>query len=228
MAKDAQANSKFDRIGYGIAVIPAALFIWLLTFIPTIVSGNKIAVSYSWFPSMGVEFSLNVDGLSLLFGLIITMVGFLVVLYAGSYLAGNREIKQFYTYIVVFMFAMLGVVFSQNLITLFIFWELTSISSYLLIGFYHEKEASRKAALQALIVTGGGGLLLLVGILLLGMVAGSYDLQILQNQHVLIQDSPLYGTILILILLGAFTKSAQFPFHFWLSGAMEAPAPVSA
>lgn len=228
MAKDTQAGSKYDRFGYGVALIPAALFILLLTWMPQIASGENLSVSFPWVPSLGIEFSLHVDGLSLIFGLIITLIGILVVLYAGAYLAGNSQLKRFYFYTLFFMLAMLGVVFSRNLITLFIFWELTSISSYLLIGFYHEKEASRKAALQALIVTGGGGLLLLVGILLLGMVGGSYDLQILQNQVTLIEASPLYGATLILILLGAFTKSAQFPFHFWLPGAMEAPAPVSA
>jgi multicomponent Na+:H+ antiporter subunit A len=169
-----------------------------------------------------------VDGLSLIFGLIITLIGALVVLYTGSYLAGNPQLKRFYVYILLFMTAMLGVVFSRNLITLFVFWELTSISSFLLIGFYHEKEASRKAALQALLVTGGGGLVFLVGILILGLVAGSYDLVVLSTKVGIIQSSPFYSAILILFLVGAFTKSAQFPFHFWLPGAMEAPAPVSA
>jgi len=228
MAKNIQINAKYDRLGYGVALIPAALFVFLLVLAPEIVSGNTLSLSFPWVPSLGVEFSLYVDGLSLVFGLIITLIGALVVLYAGAYLAGNEQIKRFYLYILIFMLAMLGVVFSRNLITLFVFWELTSISSYLLIGFYHEKEASRKAALQALLVTAGGGLLLLVGILLLGLVSNSYDVQVLQYQAALIQGSPLYGAILILILLGAFTKSAQFPFHFWLPGAMEAPAPVSA
>jgi multicomponent Na+:H+ antiporter subunit A len=228
MAKDIQINARHDRLGYGVALIPAALFVFLLVLTPEIVSGNTLSLSFPWVPSLGVEFSLFVDGLSLIFGLIITLIGALVVLYAGAYLAGNKQIKRFYLYILIFMLAMLGVVFSRNLITMFVFWELTSISSYLLIGFYHEKEASRKAALQALLVTAGGGLLLLVGILLLGLVSNSYDVQALQNQTAIIQASPLYGAILILILMGAFTKSAQFPFHFWLPGAMEAPAPVSA
>jgi multicomponent Na+:H+ antiporter subunit A len=228
MAKDAQTSSKFDPFGYGVTLIPAGIFSLLLLLLPRVTSGNTITIAFPWVPSLGVEFSLLVDGLSLLFGLIITMVGTLVVLYAGAYLAGNNQLKRFYFYILFFMFAMLGVVFSQNLITLFVFWELTSISSYLLIGFYHEKEASRKAALQALLVTGGGGLLLLLGILLLGLVTGSYDIQVLSSQVAAIQDSPFYVAILILVLLGAFTKSAQFPFHFWLPGAMEAPAPVSA
>ena len=128
MAKDAHSSWKFDRFGYGMATIPAALFFFLLTFIPKIASGDTITASFSWVPSMGVEFSLLVDGLSLLFGLVISLIGALVVLYAGAYLAGNNQIKRFYFYILFFMFAMLGVVYSRNLITLFVFWELTSIS----------------------------------------------------------------------------------------------------
>jgi multicomponent Na+:H+ antiporter subunit A len=228
MARDANLSMKFDSFGYGVAIIPTALFFYLITLAPRIVRGDTISTSFSWVPSLGVDISFFVDGLSLLFGLIITLVGTLVVIYAGAYLTGNSQLKPFYFYIMLFMFAMLGIVFSQNLITLFVFWELTSISSYLLIGFYHEKEASRKAALQALIVTGGGGLLLLVGILLLGGMGGSYDVISLGIQASTIRAHPFYAATLILILLGAFTKSAQFPFHFWLPGAMEAPAPVSA
>ena len=204
------------------------LAVYLVTLIPMIMQGGRFTFSYSWVPSLGVEFSLMIDGLSLVFGLIITIIGALVILYAGAYLADHPQQKSFYSLILLFMVSMLGVVISQNLITLFVFWELTSISSFLLIGFYHEKEASRKAALQALLVTGGGGLLLLVGILILGLVAGNYDLVVLFTKADLIQELPFYGAILILFLLGAFTKSAQFPFHFWLPGAMEAPAPVSA
>jgi len=228
MGKNAHTQPKFDRLGYAVALIPAVLVIYLVTLIPVVLSKGSLTFGFSWVPSLGVELSLFVDGLSLLFGLIITLIGTLVVLYAGAYLAGNHQIKRFYLFILLFMFSMLGVVLSRNLITLFVFWEFTSISSFLLIGFYHQKEASRKAALQALLVTGGGGLLLLIGILLLGLVTGNYDLQVLSTQGSIIQNSPFYAAISILILLGAFTKSAQFPFYFWLPGAMEAPAPVSA
>jgi multicomponent Na+:H+ antiporter subunit A len=228
MVKESNGNSKYDRLGYVVTIIPGLLVIYLITLIPTIIQGEPLTVTIPWVPSLGVSLSLMVDGLSLIFGLIITVIGALVVLYAGSYLAGNPQLKRFYVYILLFMTAMLGVVFSRNLITLFVFWELTSISSFLLIGFYHEKEASRKAALQALLVTGGGGLVFLVGILILGLVAGSYDLVVLSTKVGIIQSSPFYSAILILFLVGAFTKSAQFPFHFWLPGAMEAPAPVSA
>jgi multicomponent Na+:H+ antiporter subunit A len=219
---------KFDMLAYGIAAIPALIFVFVLTFLPVVISGGNATGSYSWVPSLGIKISYLVDGLSLLFGLIITLIGTLVILYAGSYLAGKKQLGRFYSFIIFFMLAMLGVVFSRDLLSLFIFWELTSISSFLLIGYYHEKEASRKAALQALLVTGGGGLAMLAGFLLLGMTAESYDLPTIFSQAEAIQANSLYPAILILVLLGAFTKSAQFPFHFWLPGAMEAPAPVSA
>ena len=166
MVEDTHTDAKFDRQGYLASLIPALLFIYLVSLIPKVLHGDPLQASLSWVPGLGVEFSFLVDGLSLLFGLIITLVGAVVMLYAGSYLSGSSQLRRLYGYILIFMTAMLGVVFSRNLITLFVFWELTSISSFLLIGFYHEKEASRKAALQALVVTGGGGLLLLLGILL--------------------------------------------------------------
>ncbi len=221
-------RKSFDSIGLWVSLIPALLTGFLSTFVPKVMAGETFLLSWSWVPSLGVDFSLLIDGLSLLFGLIITLVGTLVILYASAYLLGHPQLKRFYIYIFLFMLSMLGVVFSINLITLFVFWELTSLSSYLLIGFYHEKEASRRAALQALLVTGFGGLVLLAGILLLGVTAGSFDVAVLVAQADLLQTHPLYGVILILVFIGAFTKSAQFPFHFWLPNAMEAPAPVSA
>ena len=221
-------NSKFDRLGLVASILPAAFFVFLLTQLGPVLRGETLLFSLPWMPSLGIGIDLWVDGLSLLFGLVITLVGALVMLYAGAYLVGYPQLKRFYLIITLFMFAMLGVVFSRNLITLFVFWELTSLTSYLLIGFYHEKEDSRKAALQALLVTGSGGLLLLIGFILLGMVGGSYDIGVLISQAASIQADPLYAAILILVLLGAFTKSAQFPFHFWLPNAMAAPAPVSA
>ena len=223
-----QTKMGFAPIGFWMSLIPAVISIYLMTLIPQAMGGETLLVSWSWVPSLGVDFTLVVDGLSLLFGVIITLVGALVMLYAGAYLSGHSQLKQFYIYIVFFMLSMLGVVFSNNLITLFVFWELTSLSSFLLIGFYNEKGASRRAALQALLVTGSGGLFLLVGILTLGIVAGSFDINVLVAQASSIQSHPLYAMIVILVLIGAFTKSAQFPFHFWLPDAMEAPAPVSA
>ena len=212
MDKETQASSKYDRLGYLVALIPGLLAIYLITLIPMIMRGEHLTVTYPWVPSLGVEFSFLVDGLSLVFGLIITIIGALVILYAGSYLAGHPQLKRFYIFILLFMVAMLGVVFSQNLITLFVFWELTSISSFLLIGFYHEKKSSRKAALQALLVTGGGGLLLLVGIFILGLVAGNYDLVVLFTKAGLIQESPFYGAILILFCWAPSPNQPNSPF----------------
>jgi multicomponent Na+:H+ antiporter subunit A len=223
-----QPNKPVDRLGLVIALIPAGIALYLGSLIQTIMAGATLEWSVSWVPSLGVEFALLVDGLSLLFGLIISGVGALVIIYAAAYLAGKSLLRLFYIYILLFMTAMLGVVFSRNLMTTFVFWELTSLSSYLLIGFYHQKNASRKAALQALLVTGSGGLVLLVGILLLGNLTGSFDIVVLASQSGAIQIDALYPVILVLILIGAFSKSAQFPFHFWLPNAMEAPAPVSA
>lgn len=222
------AKRKVDPLGIWVALIPTAMAIFFTTLIQPIQAGEILRLTFAWIPSLGVELAFMVDGLSLLFGLIISGVGALVMLYAAAYLAGKSQFKLFYIYILIFMIAMLGVVFSRNLIALFVFWELTSLSSFLLIGFYHEKNASRKAALQALFVTGSGGLVLLVGILLLGDIAGSFDIITLISQAASIQGAELYPAILILVLVGAFTKSAQFPFHFWLPNAMEAPAPVSA
>jgi multicomponent Na+:H+ antiporter subunit A len=193
-----------------------------------IVSGNVIKEATNWIPSLGINFTFLLDGLSLTFVLIITLIGTAVFLYAGSYMKEYEHTGRFYLYIGVFMTSMIGLVLSDNMITLFVFWEMTSISSYLLIGFNHHKESSRKSALQALLVTGGGGLALMAGLILLSQVSGSFEISALYDMHSTIVGSNLYPAIVIFILLGAFTKSAQFPFHFWLPNAMEAPTPVSA
>jgi multicomponent Na+:H+ antiporter subunit A len=177
---------------------------------------------------LGVRLAFRLDGLSLLFALLVTGIGALILVYGGGYLKGDPRLPRFYSAILFFMAAMLGLVLADDAITLFVFWELTGISSYLLIGFDHEQERARKAALQALLVTGAGGLALLAGLLLLGQVAGTLQLSALGAHSGAIQAHALYLPVLLLILLGAFTKSAQFPFHFWLPGAMAAPTPVSA
>ena len=179
-------------------------------------------------PSLGIALSWQLDGLSLLFALLISGIGALVLIYAGAYLAGDAQLGRFYLYLLLFMTAMLGLVFSANALTLFVFWELTSITSYLLIGYKHQYASSRAAALQALLVTGGGGLAMLAGLLLLGQVGGSLEIGDLAAQSQAIQSHALYLPIVLLVLAGAFTKSAQFPFHFWLPNAMAAPTPVSA
>jgi multicomponent Na+:H+ antiporter subunit A len=215
-------------LGFACAILPLGLFIYFLSFYNDITNGYVISQSYDWIPSLGINFSFFLDGLSLTFSLIISFVGFAVFLYAGSYLKENKYIGRFYVYIMIFMASMLGVVSSDNLITLFVFWELTSISSYLLIGFNHDKERSRYAALQALLITGIGGLSMLAGFIIISNISGSYTISTLADLNELIINHNYYAAGVILILIGAFTKSAQFPFHFWLPNAMEAPTPVSA
>lgn len=211
-----------------IALLPLALTLYFASLIPSIADGKVVSSTIEWIPSFDIQFSFYVDGLSLLMALIISGIGTLIIIYGGEYLANDKGLSHFYTLTLLFMMAMLGVVLSRNLITLFVFWELTSITSFMLIGFKHEYEKARKAALQALLVTGGGGLALLAGLILLGLVGGSFDIPTLFSSAQLIQKDNLYLPILVLVLLGAFTKSAQMPFHFWLPGAMEAPTPVSA
>ncbi|MBK9292204.1 MAG: putative monovalent cation/H+ antiporter subunit A [Bacteroidetes bacterium] len=211
-----------------LSLIPLAMLVWLASFFPQLQLEPQQLFKYTWFSSAGIGLDFLIDSFGLLFGLIITGIGTLVVLYASSYLQGHPKEGRFYAYILFFMTSMIGVVLSDNIFSLFVFWELTSISSFLLIGFKHESLKSRKAALQALLVTGGGGLALLAGLIMMGNMAGTYSLAALLHSGTNFGTQPLYIPALILILLGAFTKSAQFPFHFWLPNAMEAPTPVSA
>lgn len=214
--------------GCFIALLPLSLFIYFCLFINKVARGETFGFSYPWVPSLRVDLSFYLDGLSLLFAMIITGIGVLVVVYANTYLKGNHDLARFYSYILTFMSSMLGLVLADNLITLFVFWELTGLSSYMLIGFNHDQESAQSAALQALLVTGLGGLALLAGFLLLGQSVGSFDLTVLIQKGDIVRSHPLYVPIFLLILAGAFTKSAQFPFHFWLPNAMEAPTPASA
>jgi multicomponent Na+:H+ antiporter subunit A len=211
-----------------IATLPFGLAIYFASFVPSTTAGEVLVVSYDWVPSLGIRLSFLVDGLSILFAILISGIGSLVLIYAGSYLAGHPDLGRFYSYILMFMASMLGLVLADNLIALFVFWELTSISSYLLIGFDHQRESARAASLQALLVTGAGGLALLAGFLLMRQAGGSMDISTLLENGALVRSDLLYEPILILVLAGAFTKSAQVPFHFWLPNAMEAPTPVSA
>lgn len=213
--------------GWIIALLPLALTIYFGSFIQQIQDGDIVKLSYNWVPSLDISLSFYLDGLSLLFALLISGIGTIVVIYASGYLAKDDQLEQFYVYILIFMASMLGVVLSNNIITLFIFWELTSISSFLLISYYHTKKESRDAATQALLVTGSGGLAMLAGLVLLGLMSGTWEISELVNSRATILDHYLYLPMLILVAAGAFTKSAQFPFHFWLPNAMEAPAPVS-
>jgi len=199
-----------------------------IRFIGPVADGRAFRYGFEWFPSLGVSFSFYLDGLSLLFALLITLIGALVVLYAGAYMAEEKHPGRFFVYLLAFMVAMLGAVLADNAITLFLFWEMTTVTSFLLIGFEHRKEVSRAAALQALLVTGGGGLVLLAGLVLLTQVAGETQISALLLKGDAIRSHAAYPAILTLVLIGAFAKSAQVPFHFWLPNAMAAPTPVSA
>ena len=214
--------------GLVFSVFPAILALWFLSHVGEVVGGHGIRFTYPWIPAMGLELSFNLDGLGLLFALAITVVGTLIIAYAGSYLHGHPSLPRFYLFILMFMASMLGVVLSDNLIALFVFWELTSVTSYFLIGFEHDKDSARAAALQALIVTGSGGLALMAGVLLMGQIGGSFEISALAADNAAVQGHRLYPLVLALVFAGAFTKSAQVPFHFWLPSAMEAPTPVSA
>jgi len=208
-----------------LAVLPLTLALY---FISQNVSDYPLLERREWAPSLGIELAFTLDGLSRLFALLITGIGTLIFVYAGPYMAGHPFTGRLFALLLLFMGSMLGLVLAGNVLTLYVFWELTSISSYLLIGFDHQRHSARTAALQALIVTTLGGLAMLAGLVLLGQSAGSYDLVTILDSGALVRSDPMYPAALILILLGAFTKSAQFPFHFWLPNAMEAPTPVSA
>ncbi|GAB3655995.1 monovalent cation/H+ antiporter subunit A [Ramlibacter alkalitolerans] len=195
---------------------------------PRIAAGEVLRSELAWLPSLGVNLLLRVDGFAWMFGMLVSVIGALVVLYARYYLSAEDPAARFYSLLLGFMGAMLGVVLSGNLVQLVVFWELTSLFSFLLIGYWHDRKDARRGARIAFTVTATGGLALLAGVLLLGHVAGSYELDVVLAAGGKVRHDPLYLTVLVLVLLGAFTKSAQFPFHFWLPHAMAAPTPVSA
>ncbi len=220
--------SRGGGFGWLLAIPPAGLAVAFSAALPTVMGGGAVRLAYDWVPSLGVGLSFLIDGLSLTFALLISGIGVLVALYSSAYLAGHNHYARFSVYLLLFMVAMLGLVLADNVITLFIFWELTTVASYLLIGFDHASAKARRSALQALLLTGAGGLALLAGLILLGAAAGSFDLSTILASGDAVRAHQLYLPILILVLLGAFTKSAQVPFHFWLPNAMAAPTPVSA
>ncbi len=210
------------------ALLPLMIFVGLCTRVPAAVGGGAVFMSWEWVPGIGVNLDVAVDGLSVLFGLIITGTGVFVVLFSADYMAGHRHYARFFVFLHLFLLAMLGLVLADNLITLFVFWELTTLLSYLLIGFDNQNEHARSHARQALLVTGGGGLALLIGFLMIGGIVDTYRLSALAEQARFLQRHTNYLFILAMVLIGAFTKSAQFPFHFWLPNAMAAPTPISA
>ncbi|WMS42030.1 putative monovalent cation/H+ antiporter subunit A [Acuticoccus sp. MNP-M23] len=214
--------------GWLLAVVPALLFVFYAGLVPDIAHGERFTYGVDWAPSLGVRYAHVIDGLSLTFALLITGIGTAIVIYAGGYLKGYAHQGRFMMYLLLFMGSMLGLVVADDLITLFVFYELTSITSFLLIGFDHKREAARRAAVQALVITGGGGLALLAGLVLMRLVSGETSVTGLFAAPDVLRDAPAYTAIAILVILGAFTKSAQVPFHSWLPNAMEAPTPVSA
>lgn len=200
----------------------------LLAHLPALLAGEVFFYHLDWLPALGLNFSVRLDGLGMMFALLIVVIGLLVILYARYYLAEKDSLGRLYALLQLFMMAMLGIVMSDNILLLVVFWELTSLVSFLLIGYWSHHSEARKGARMALAITGAGGLALFAGALLLGQISGSYSLQVILASAEFIQAHPLYPVALILILIGAFTKSAQFPFHFWLPHAMAAPTPVSA
>jgi len=214
------------RASLVLVLVPGASFAWLVWRMDEATPG--ILESTPWVPGLDVALDFSLDGLSLIFSLLISGIGALIVLYAGGYLKGHPMLGRFFLFLMMFMGAMQGVVLADNVVTLFVFWELTSLASYLLVGFESGRAAARRAALQALLITGTGGLALLAGLIMLASAGGSWRISDLTGAGSWIQDDPLYLPILILVVLGCFTKSAQWPFHSWLPGAMQAPTPVSA
>ncbi|WHR59069.1 monovalent cation/H+ antiporter subunit A [Acinetobacter haemolyticus] len=221
------------RISRGMAAIGAigislSCFILLLTQASTVLQGNALLQSWEWLPQLGINLSFRLDALGLLFGLLISGIGTLIFIYAYYYLSPKNSLSKLYQLLMLFMAAMLGISFSNNLILLLVFWELTSISSFLLVGYWSQYDAAQRGARMALTITGMGGLAMLGGFVLLGQITGTYQIDQLVLMKDVIQQHELFVPTLLLILLGAFTKSAQFPFHFWLPNAMAAPTPVSA
>ncbi len=208
--------------------ITALALVGLMSHLPAVLAGEMVQARFEWLPALGLNVNFFLDGLGFLFAGLILGIGLLIILYARFYLSSSDPMDQFYTYLLLFQGAMVGIVLSDNILLLLIFWELTSLSSFLLIGYWKHLPEGRQGARMALAVTGMGGLALIGGMLLLGQIAGSYDISVILQNRDAIQQSELYTPALLLILLGAFTKSAQFPFHFWLPHAMAAPTPVSA
>ena len=210
------------------ALVSLAALVWVALLFPTLQTGQVLHEEYRWIPSAGINFSVRMDGFAWMFAMLVTGIGTLVALYARYYMSKNDPVPRFFSFFLAFMGAMLGVVLSGNVVQLVFFWELTSLFSFMLIGYWYHRKDARRGARMALTVTGAGGLAMLAGMLMLGHIAGSYQLDVILGAGERIRAHPLYTPMLVLVLLGAFTKSAQFPFHFWLPRAMAAPTPVSA
>ncbi|MGO4023353.1 Na+/H+ antiporter subunit A [Staphylococcus pseudintermedius] len=216
------------HLGWFVLPIPVVLFAYFLSYIKPTMSGQFTEQSAAWMSQIGMNFDVYVDGLGLLFSLLITGIGSLVVLYSISYLSQSEQLGHFYCYLLMFMSAMLGVVLSDNLLVLYFFWELTSFSSFLLISFWRHKDKSLYGAMKSMMITVFGGLSLLGGFILLYLASGTWRIRDIIDNVDQIQTSPIFLLAMIFVIIGAMTKSAQFPFYIWLPDAMEAPTPVSA
>lgn len=217
------------HLGWFVLLIPLVIFLHLLQYIPLVANGDHLTTSLAWLPSMEMNLDFYIDGLALLFGLLISGIGVLVIIYSIFYLSKHREeLHKFYMYLMMFMGAMLGLVCSDNIFILYGFWELTSISSFLLIAFWYERKSSRDGAMKSLLITVFGGLCMFAGMIMLTLITDTYSIREMILNVEFVQAHILFVPVIICILLGAFTKSAQFPFSIWLPGAMEAPTPVSA
>ncbi|HIV82587.1 MAG TPA: Na+/H+ antiporter subunit A [Candidatus Salinicoccus merdavium] len=216
------------HLGWFVLPVPVFIAIYLFTLIPTVSSNQVIFESMQFMPRIGMNFDVYIDGLSLLFAILISGIGALVVLYSIGYLSHNEKLGNFYVYLLIFMTAMLGVVLNDNVLMLYLFWELTSISSFLLIAYWFNRERSIYGAQKSMLITMFGGFLMLGGFISLSLITDTFSIRSMMEQMPAIQESPLAPLAIILILFGAFTKSAQFPFYVWLPDAMEAPTPVSA
>ncbi len=221
-------NVRHAACAAGAASVSLLALILLMTQAPLVWSQESVRAGVEWIPQLGLSFSFFLDGLGLFFATLILGMGLLVILYARYYLDESEPFGRFYAVLLLFQAAMLGIVLSDNILLMLVFWEMTSLSSFLLIGHWSHRPESRQGARMALIVTGSGGLALIGGMLLLGNIAGSYEVSEIIKRGEQVRSSPLAPAALGLILIGAFTKSAQFPFHFWLPNAMAAPTPVSA
>ena len=213
---------------FGAIGVSLSSFILLLTQAKPVLNGQAVLEHWQWLPQVGIDLSFRLDALSLIFALLISGIGTLIYIYAYYYLSPKNSLSKLYALLMLFMTAMLGISLSNNLIILLVFWELTSISSFLLVGYWSNYDAAQRGSRMALTITGMGGLAMLGGFVLLGQITGTYQIDQLTSMATTIQNSHLFVPTLLLILLGAFTKSAQFPFHFWLPNAMAAPTPVSA
>ncbi|CAG9620981.1 Na+/H+ antiporter subunit A [Sutcliffiella rhizosphaerae] len=221
--------AKRIHTGWFVLILPSVIFAYFLQYLSITSMGNFVEHTVNWVPSLGINFTVYIDGLSLLFLLLISGIGSLVVLYSIFYLSKKTEkLNNFYVYLLMFMGAMLGVVISDNLIVLYVFWELTSLASSLLISYWFTREKSTYGALKSMLITVLGGFSMLAGFSLLYVMTGTFSIREIIANVDLVTASSLFLPAMILILLGAFTKSAQFPFHIWLPDAMEAPTPVSA